>query len=120
MEYGHKVHAIYLDFAKIFDKVNHQIILTKAYGIPGKIHRWISTSLTIPTQQVRVGEYLSDEVCVLSGVPQGSVLGPFLFIMHMNDITDELEGMKIGICADDTKAWQITEFEFTQKELNKM
>ena len=122
MEEGHAVHAIYLDFAKAFDKVDHQILLTKAkaYGIQGKIHDWISTFLTTRTQQVKIGEYLSDEVRVLSGVPQGSVLGPVLFIMYMIDITDELEGMEVGSFADDTKAWQIRQFTFVQRELNKM
>ena len=51
---------------------------------------------------------------------QGSALSPVLFIMYMIDITDELEGIKIGSFADDTKAWQIREFTFIQRELNKM
>ena len=102
--------------------MDHAILLTKVegYGIQGKIHRWLSTFLTTRTQQVRVGDFLSDEVKVMSGVPQGSVLGPLLFILYMIDITDGLEGIEVGSFADDTKDWQISTFQFFQRELDKM
>ena len=56
----------------------------------------------------------------MSGVPQGSVLGPLLFILYMIDITDGLEGIEVGSFADDTKDWQISTFQFFQRELDKM
>ena len=104
LEEGHAVHAIYLDFAKAFDKVDHGILLTKVkgYGIQGKLANWLQTFLTTRTQQVRVGDFLSEEVAVLSGVPQGSVLGPLLFIVYMIDISEDLDGILIGSFADDT------------------
>ena len=122
MEEGHYVHSVYLDFAKAFDKVDHNILLQKikGCGIQGKILEWLTTFLRTRTQQVRVGAHLSKEVRVKSGVPQGSVLGPLLFLIYMIDITDGLEGIETGSFADDTKNWQTTTFTFFQRELDKM
>ncbi len=122
LEEGHHVHTVYLDFAKAFDKVDHHILLTKveAYGIQGKILQWLRTFLTTRTQRVKVGDFLSEEVKVLSGVPQGSVLGPLLFVIFMIDITQGLQGVEIGSFADDTKVWQITTYHYFQRELSRM
>ena len=121
-EEGHKVHSIYLDFAKAFDKVDHSILLKKVegLGIKGKILAWIRTFLTTRSQKVRVGDSLSEAVKVLSGVPQGSVLGPLLFIIFMVDIDEDITDILIGTFADDTRAWQKSTSNFIQGELQKM
>ena len=79
---GKVVDAIYLDFEKAFDKVPHHRLLSKlkAYGIEGNLFRWIKEYLTERTQVVLVNGVELDNKLVLSGVPQGTVLGPLIFV----------------------------------------
>ena len=102
---GSKVDVIYLDFAQSFDKVDHGILLSKLdkLGFKGKIHNWLRTFLTDRVQQVRVNGHLSKPQRVRSGVPQGSVLGPLLFLVMISDINANVEKAAIGSFADDTK-----------------
>ena len=102
---GDSVDSIYLDFLKAFDKVDHNILLAKLsnLGIGGKIHTWISTFLKNRQQAVRVDGHLSEKVWVKSGVPQGSVLGPLLFLIMMLDITDKIKHSKLSSFADDIR-----------------
>ena len=104
------IDVIYLNFSKAFDTVPHQRLLKKLedYGIIGKIHKWIKAFLNERTQQVVVNGSFSSPAKVLSGIPQGTVLGPILFIIYINDLLDNIssKGLKF---ADDTKIFrQIT------------
>ena len=91
-----------LDFSKAFDTVPHQRLLHKLsyYGIGGSTHNWISSWLTQRTQKVVIDGESSEEVTVDSGVPQGTVLGPLMFLIYINDIADDISS-SIRLFADD-------------------
>ena len=103
MNRGHKqTDLIIMDFAKAFDKVPHRRLLHKLdyYGIRGSTHKWISSWLSGRSQQVVLDGQASDPVPVLSGVPQGSVLGPILFLIFINDLPDNIKS-SVCLFADD-------------------
>ncbi len=82
--------VIYLDFCKAFDKVPHQRLLLKlkSYGITGNLYNWIQDFLIGRTQRVVLNGKMSEWRNVNSGIPQGSVLGPILFLVYINDFPD--------------------------------
>ena len=90
---------ILLDFSKAFDKVSHRQKL-KFYGVRGNILDWITSFLIRRTQNVACGGCTSTPSNVLSGMPQGSVLGPLLFLVYIYDITQELSSI-CHLYADD-------------------
>ena len=92
-----------MDFSKAFDKVGHGQLLHKLghYGIRGRTQRWIHGFLSGRTQEVVVEGQHSDRVPVTSGVPQGSVLGPCLFLHYINDLPEGI-GSTVRLFADDT------------------
>ena len=103
---GKLVDVIYLDLQKAFDKIPHRRLLTKleGYGVHGQILCWIEDFLSNRTQYVSVGDEHSDDAPVTSGVPQGSVLGPTLFVYFINDMPDVINCL-IKVFADDTKVY---------------
>ena len=103
--------VVYLDFAKAFDKCDHGVIAHKlrAFGIGGKVGIWIHQFLTQRQQQVRLSGHLSEKEWVVSGVPQGSVLGPLLFTILILDIDVGVLTSAILTYADDTKIFKAIE-----------
>ena len=97
--------SIYLDYEKAFDKVDHSLLLAKLsrYQLPDLFVTWVRSFLSNRTQTVVVGGSQSRPQRVISGVPQGSVLGPALFLVFINDIERCLTGSTIGFFADDTR-----------------
>ena len=94
-----------LDFSKAFDKVSHQLLSIKLdyYGIRGSTLRWINSFLSDRTQKLILEGAVSDTVKVTSGVPvpQGSVLGPILFLIYISDLSNSLSS-KVWLFEDDT------------------
>jgi hypothetical protein len=93
-----------MDFAKAFDKVPHQRLLCKLefYRIKKETLNWISAFLSNRTQTVVLDGESSDIAPVTSGVPQGTVLGPVLFLVYINDLPEYLKSSQLRLFADDS------------------
>ena len=103
MQKGKQTDLILLDFSKAFNKVAHEKLISKLhfYGIRGKILSWIKYFLDSRSQAVVLNGVKSDKIAVSSGVPQGSVLGPILFLAYINDLPDQVKS-RVRFLADDT------------------
>ena len=106
LDEGCPVDALYLDFRKAFDTVPHTRLLTKlkSYGIGGNLLNWVTDFLSGRSQFVNINNSTSGQINVTSGVPQGSVIGPTLFIYFINDLPSRVN-CPIKIFADDTKIY---------------
>ena len=102
LDQGGVIDVIYCDFMKAFDKVPHNRLLEKiaCYGICGKVHRWLQGFLLNRHQRVMVQGSFSKWHNVLSGIPQGSVLGPLMFVMYINDLPIKAVNSELFLFAD--------------------
>jgi ribonucleases P/MRP protein subunit RPP40 len=120
-----QIDGIVIDFAKAFDVVPHDILMEKIYGmkIDKRVAEWVGLFLNKRTQRVKVGESLSEEISVTSGIPQGSVLGPLLFLVYINDLPDKIHS-EIRLFADDCFVYKkidsVEDCENLQIDLNEI
>ena len=117
------VDVVYFDFAKAFDTVSHDLILNKLkkqYGIDGNLLKLLVNYLQGRKQRVVLDNIASESIAVLSGVPQGSILGPLLFLLFINDIYTGIDKeTNIVSYADDTKMWRRIKSELDCEILQK-
>jgi len=104
------IDVAYIDFQKAFDSVVHSKLChkLKSYGVSGRLLGWITDFLCNRVQAVKVNNKMSDFVAVTSGVPQGSVLGPVLFLIYINDLAELFgTGLFVKLFADDVKIYSV-------------
>ena len=118
---GRDVDVIYIDFAKAFDKVDHRTLVKKLKksGIGGELLIWLSCFLAERRQTVVVEGAHSRTAIVKSGVPQGTVLGPVMFLIYLNDMEKEVQGSKISSFADDTRLLKTIDSEADRELLQR-
>ena len=115
---GKEVKAVFCDISKAFDRVWHRGLIHKLSGIgcANKVTKWFSSYLTGRKQRVVLDGQASDWTSVQAGVPQGSILGPLLFLIYINDIVKDI-GCSIRLFADDTSLYIIVESPQTAANL---
>ena len=120
LDNGSNIDSVYLDFAKAFDSVPHKRLLMKmkSFGITGKLWTWIEDFLQARIQHVVINGVKSLAALVLSGIPQGSVLGPLLFICFINDMPEVIQAF-IQMFADDIKLYMEVNGPEDQQALQK-
>ena len=105
MRTDYQTDVIYSDLKKAFDSVPHNELLfkLKSTGISGNLWLWFESYLSSHQQCVKINNKYSHLLPVLSGIPQGSILGPLLFLVYVNDILDYISNSVLYLFADDTK-----------------
>ena len=109
LEEGGQIDIVYTDFEKAFDKISHQRLISKlhTYGLNDVVINWIQSFLFTRSQRVKINSTVSDSKSVLSGIPQGSVLGPLLFVIFINDLPQQCGELgEMFLFADDSKIYK--------------
>jgi len=106
---GHQTDVIFMDFTKAFDSVHHQLLLTKLkqMGIDSFFLKWLASYLTERVQFALFNDEISEPIKVTSGVPQGSHLGPILFLLYIDDLPMAIKHSEILLYADDAKIFKM-------------
>ena len=126
LDSGKQTDVIFMDMSKAFDKVSHAALVNKLanYGIRGSLLNWFSHYLHGRQQRVTTLGATSSKKTVSSGVPQGSILGPILFLLYVNDLPDAVENSKVACFADDTKIFRcvdsISDAALLQSDLSNL
>jgi len=117
LDKGHAAVGVFVDLQKAFDTVDHSILLSKLkhYGVRGIANKWFKSYLSSRLQFVSVANCQSEVEFILHGVPQGSVLGPLLFLLYINDLHEAIKFSEVTLFADDTNLFQ---FGNSVKSLN--
>ena len=121
LDSGNVTCGIFVDFAKAFDTVNHEILLKKLdnYGFRGAINNWFRSYLTNRQQKVVINGFESKSQVMKHGVPQGSVLGPILFLIYINDLHRSIKHCTTYHFADDTNLLNISkDYATLQRRVN--
>lgn len=127
LESGGQIDVIYTDLEKAFDKVCHKLLIhkLKSYNLNSQVVEWITSFLSNRKQRIRLNNSFSDWKQVISGIPQGSILGPLLFIIYVNDIQETcILGSELYLYADDSKLFRYISGEndslVLQSDLNSL
>ena len=113
---GHTSTGVFIDFKKAFDTVNHDILLRKmeGYGFRSIARKWLEDYLSGRTQIVKLKDTISSSLPFRVGVPQGSILGPLLFLLYINDVKDCILSGKLRLFADDMNIF------YSSRDVNTM